>query len=82
MKDRNWTEFTQAEWLLEMRIARYAELVSMETKLEKPDQEKVNEWLKNQAAAADMLDQVSFLNAEKVTELLDKLKDEKDETGI
>lgn len=82
MKDRNWTEFTQAEWLLEMKIARFAELISAEKTREIPDQGKIDVWLKKQAAADDLHDQVSLMSREKVADLLANLKLEKDETGF
>ncbi|KPB77176.1 hypothetical protein [Pseudomonas syringae group genomosp. 3] len=82
MKDRNWTELTQVEWLLEMQIARFAELISAERKREIPDQEKINTWLKAQASADDLHNQVSLMSKEKVAELLEHLKIKKDEGGF
>ena len=82
MKDRNWTELTQVEWLLEMQIARFAELISAERKQEIPDKEKIDTWLKAQASADDLHNQVSFMSTEKVAELLEHLKIKKDEGGF
>lgn len=82
MKDRNWTELTQAEWLLEMKIARFAELMSAEKKREMPDQGKIDVWEKLQADADDLHDQVSMMSREDVAELLKNLTQQKIETGF
>jgi hypothetical protein len=65
-----------------MKIARFAELISAEKKREMPDQGKIDAWLKAQAGADDLHNQVSLMSTEKVADLLENLKIEKDETGF
>ena len=76
MIDRNWQEYDQAEWLLYMQVGQYAALIGAERTMPAPDQGKIDGWLRKQAAAADLLDNLDLFDKGMVSQVLAKLKDE------
>lgn len=76
MINRNWQEYDQAEWLLSMAVSKYAALIGAERKMPAPDQCKIDDWQRMQAAAADLLDELDFFERERLSEVLAELKKE------